>query len=90
MTANFFGMEIEAVQRLAQNLQRASDEIEGIMNRLTPEVTNESIWRGPDATRFRSDWQSSHVPELRRVIEALRQASQAATTNAEQQRTTSS
>ncbi len=89
MTANFFGMEIDAVRQLATQLQRASDEIEQIMTRLTPEVTNQSIWRGPDADRFRNDWQSTHVPALRNVAQALGTASTTATTNADQQQSTS-
>jgi hypothetical protein len=40
---------------------------------------------GPDAVAFRSQWEGEHVQSLARVAEALEQAGQQATRNAQQQ-----
>lgn len=80
----FVGMEIEAVRQLATMFGSKADEIDQLANQLTSQLGG-TQWVGPDASRFRDDWQSSHVPSLKSVSNALRQAQQAATSNANQQ-----
>lgn len=82
--AGFVGMNIEEVRTLARQLQDRAGQIDQIMTQLTGQLGS-TEWRGPDADRFRSEWDSHHRQALHRVSEALRSASQAANTNAAQQ-----
>lgn len=78
------GMDVEAVRGLAQQLQQKGQEINEIANTLTQQLSS-AQWIGTDATRFRDDWNSQHAKNLHQVAEALRNAGQAATANAQQQ-----
>ena len=40
---------------------------------------------GPDADKFRSEWDSQHASNLKKVADALREAGDRAQKNAEQQ-----
>jgi hypothetical protein len=44
---------------------------------------------GPDADTFRSEWSGNHMTSLTKVAEALKDAGQKATRNAEEQSTAS-
>ncbi len=83
------GMDISAVRNLAQQFGAKADQIDEISRTLTSQLES-TAWVGPDATRFRSDWQSQHVAALRNVSQALRDAQQAAMRNADQQEQASS
>ena len=78
------GMDIEAVRAFARQLAAKADEIEAIANGLTGQLDGVQ-WIGSDAENFRSEWQSSHRSQLRTVAVALRDASQTANGNANQQ-----
>jgi uncharacterized protein YukE len=81
---SFTGMDIPAVRQLAQQMTSAADEIEQLKQRLTSAL-NSAQWVGPDQQRFKGEWDGNCVSSLTRVAEILRQASQAATQNAQQQ-----
>lgn len=85
----FFGQDIEQVRQLGTQLDSKASDIETAISQLTSAVQSVQ-WEGPDAKRFKSDWTSTHVPKLRQVIQALRDASQSAKRNADQQQQTSS
>lgn len=87
--SSFVGMEIGAVRQLATQLGAKADEIDQLAAQLTQQLSG-TQWVGPDATRFRDDWQSQHVPALRNVSSALRTARDAATRNADEQEQASS
>lgn len=82
--SNIYGMDIQGVRTLAGQLDTKAGEIEQILSILTSTLSS-TQWLGPDATRFRDDWDSTHSANLRRVAEALRTASQNANANAQQQ-----
>lgn len=82
--SSFYGMDISAVRQLATQFDAKAGEIEQISTLLSSTLQG-TQWEGPDATRFRDDWQSQHVTALRTVADALREASRAATSNAQQQ-----
>lgn len=79
-----FGQDIDQVRQLAGQLNAKAGDIESVISQLTSAV-NSVQWMGPDAERFRSDWQGQHVPQLRQVVNALQNASQHATRNANEQ-----
>lgn len=82
--SGFVGMEVAAVRQLAAQFGARADEIDQLCNQLTSQLAN-TQWVGSDATRFRSDWSSTHVAALRNVSNALRDAQRASTANADQQ-----
>lgn len=87
--SQFLGMNTDEVRALASQLSQKAGEIDTIKNQLSAKLQGTS-WVGQDATQFRSDWDSSHVPVINRVVEALQTASQTATRNASAQDQTSS
>lgn len=87
--SSMLGMDIGAVRNLAGQLMAKADEIDSIANTLTTQLDS-AQWVGPDATAFRGDWVSVHRAQLTTVANALRDASNRATTNANQQEQASS
>ncbi|MBS9535890.1 WXG100 family type VII secretion target [Mycobacterium sp. M1] len=85
----FKGADTDQLRQLAGKLKNESSTITGIISQLTSAVTSVN-WQGPDATRFKNDWQSVHVPALKNVATALGDASNSATKNASQQDSASS
>lgn len=79
-----YGQDIEQVRQLAAQLNAKAGDIEGVISQLTSAV-NSVQWMGPDAERFKADWQGQHVPHLRQVVAALQRASQDANRNASEQ-----
>jgi uncharacterized protein YukE len=65
---NFMGMNIEEVRATADSMQRAARTINDVVARLTQSLSS-TDWRGPDAERFRSAWDSAHAPNLRRAAD---------------------
>lgn len=84
-----YGQDIEQVQQLASQLNAKADDIQNVISQLSSAVSSVH-WMGPDADRFRSDWQSQHTAQLKAVVTALRTASQAAKRNAQEQQQASS
>jgi uncharacterized protein YukE len=82
--SSMLGMDIGAVRNLAGQLMSKADEIDTIANTLTSQLDG-AQWIGPDATAFRGDWSSVHRAQLTTVANALREASNRATANANQQ-----
>lgn len=78
------GMDIEAVRALATQFGAKENDITSLTNALTTQL-NSTDWVGPDATSFRNDWASVHVPALRNVANALSNAQTAANRNANEQ-----
>ncbi|WP_102144550.1 WXG100 family type VII secretion target [Mycobacterium hubeiense] len=79
-----YGQDVEQVRQLATQLNAKASDIESVISQLTSAV-NSVQWMGPDAERFKSDWQGQHVPQLRQVVSALQTASQNASRNATEQ-----
>lgn len=86
-----YGMDIAAVRQLATQLQSAADTtiLIDVVQRLSSALES-TAWVGPDREKFKSDWEGTHVPNLRNVAEALRNAATNANMNATQQEQTSS
>jgi uncharacterized protein YukE len=84
----YFGQDIEQVQQLAGQLNTRADDIQRLISQLSSTV-DAVDWRGPDAERFRSEWQGQHRTALNAVVSALHDASQSARRNAQDQQTAS-
>lgn len=82
--SNFTGMDIAGVRQMATQMDSAAGEIEGLMGRLTSSLDG-TQWVGNDATNFRSEWSGVHTASLRQIADRLRQVSQLARQNADQQ-----
>ncbi|MDN4521279.1 WXG100 family type VII secretion target [Mycolicibacterium austroafricanum] len=85
----FTGADVAQLQQLSGQLNAKAGDIQSIVSQLTSAI-NSVDWRGPDAERFKSDWQGQHVAQLKQVINALQAASQRAMQNAQQQEAASS
>ncbi|MGP9693940.1 WXG100 family type VII secretion target [Brachybacterium sp. AOP25-B2-12] len=82
------GMDVEEVRRLAKDLDSAAEEILRIEKELTSGLDGVD-WTGPDADRFRSQWESETVPALQQISEAITGLSTTADANASEQQSTS-
>ncbi|WP_104082183.1 MULTISPECIES: WXG100 family type VII secretion target [unclassified Cryobacterium] len=83
-----WGLDVEQVRTLSSQLSQKASDIEGVLSTLTNTLGN-TEWTGPDASGFRSDWNGQHSAALRQVINALNEASQKASQNAQAQEQTS-
>jgi len=83
-----YGADIEQVQQLSNQLNAKASEIQNVISQLSSAISSVN-WMGPDADRFRSDWQGQHVAQLKQVVSALQTASQNARRNAQEQQTAS-
>ncbi|MGO4122346.1 hypothetical protein, partial [Arthrobacter sp. YAF16] len=77
------------LKTLGTKLQAGSQEIDNQRSMLT-KVLAGTQWLGPDAEKFRNEWNGEHVAALTRVSQALQQASQQANRNATEQESASS
>jgi len=82
--AGMVGMNVEEVRALASQLTAAATEVQGITSKLSSKLSS-TTWVGNDRQTFESDWTSTHVQNLNRVVEALNHAAQSATRNAADQ-----
>ena len=82
--SGFFGADVEQLRILARQLSSEADELLSITTRLGNRIDGVA-WRGPDADKFRNDWNTRLVSSLRSAARALHDASGGAETNARQQ-----
>jgi uncharacterized protein YukE len=83
-----YGADIEQLQQLSTQLNTKASEIQNVISQLSSQISSVN-WLGPDATKFKSDWQGQHVAQLKQVVSALQAASQNAKKNAQEQQTAS-
>ena len=79
-----WGADVEQLRQLGGKLEHGASEIESQRNKLT-NFLDQVDWRGPDADKFKDQWRGEHTSKLNQVAEALREAGNRATQNAEQQ-----
>jgi uncharacterized protein YukE len=82
------GADVEQLNQLAAQLNNKANDIQNVISQLTSAI-NSVEWKGNDANRFRSDWQSQYVGQLKTVVSALQTASQNAKRNAQEQQSAS-
>ncbi len=82
--SNMYGLDVQAVRSLGTQLSQEADSLEATLKKLTASLA-QTQWVGPDATKFRNEWESQHTVALRNVINALRTTSSSAKSNADAQ-----
>lgn len=83
------GMNVEEVKRMSAQLRDAAEEITRIEQELTSGLADVD-WTGPDADRFRGQWQSEMVPALQQIMNSVNELGESADRNASEQEATSS
>lgn len=83
------GMNIEEVRRMSAQLRDAAEEITRIEQELTSGLADVD-WTGPDADRFRSQWQGEMVPALQQIMTSVNELGESAERNAAGQENVSS
>lgn len=78
------GMNLEEVRRLGEDLQRISETLTELANRMDRSVDCAS-WIGSDARRYKSDWWPKHRKTLLVVAQDLHGFGQSAKNNADEQ-----
>lgn len=77
-----YGGSLGDMQQLSSHFNSESETLQSLIGRLNTDTNNSSsIWTGPAADRFRSDWQGFQ-PTLNKLVAALQDASKAVATNA--------
>jgi hypothetical protein len=69
--AGFVGADIAQMQELERTLSAQADQLDQIMGTIKSKVHG-TDWRGPDADRFRNEWDGTHTRNLNRVVANLR------------------
>lgn len=83
------GADPDQLRTTATLFSRAADRLQGSLQSLHGAVSNAGSWRGPDAERFRVEWNSRSVYSLNAAVEALRSAAETLRHNADEQQTAS-
>lgn len=83
-----YGADVEQLNQLSAQLNNKASDIQNVISQLSSAISSVQ-WQGPDANRFRSDWQGQHVAQLKQVVSALQNASQNAKRNAQEQQSAS-
>ncbi|MET4096062.1 hypothetical protein [Arthrobacter sp. UYCu712] len=83
-----WGADIAQLKNLGTKLQAGSSEIDKQKSTLT-KVLESTDWKGPDADKFRSEWNGQHATALARVSQALQEAGKQACRNATEQESAS-
>lgn len=84
MASQFLGMDPDEVKSLATQFNNAASQINTIVHTITS-VLSSTNWQGPDQQQFSSDWNSTHVANLRTVAQVLEQEQQYLLTKIQQQ-----
>jgi uncharacterized protein YukE len=79
-----YGADIAALRSLAAQLDRAADQLDAHRTFLG-NVVQQSPWHGPDADRFRGEWQGQHSPRVATSARLLRETAATVRQNADQQ-----
>ncbi|MFF1252431.1 WXG100 family type VII secretion target [Pseudarthrobacter sp. NPDC058329] len=79
-----WGADVEQLRQLGSKLNQGATEIESQRANLTSALNN-TEWRGPDADKFKDQWNGEYTTRLNQVVEALKEAGNKAKQNADQQ-----
>jgi hypothetical protein len=88
------GMDVEGIQTVLTAISNAQEQLTSALSTLTTSINANigapgSLWVGPDATTFASNWQQDYAAPLTNAINQLNQASTAITSNQSAQTSTS-
>lgn len=80
-----FGADVEQLEQLGRKFDEESQKIKQAISTVASQMGN-TWWQGPDANKFREEWESTHRSALTRMAEALQQAAQQVKKQASEQR----
>ena len=91
-SGGFLGLDPELVGEMATRFEAEAQNINNLITQMNGVVSNNipANWKGNDAQQFEGEWQSTLLPALRGVENALRNASTTARRNIQSQQSTSS
>lgn len=89
MSSTVYGMDIAAARDLVRVMNADADTINQLTARLTQQL-EATPWFGPDAQRFRGDWNGPYVQALQNVVQALQENANILNQQAEDQERASS
>lgn len=85
------GMDVEAVEGIANQLKALADQISNLESQINGKVQQlPGIWEGKDAQTFVTQWWPQHQKALKSAAEAVKGLGQSALSNASEQRGVSS
>lgn len=80
-----FGADVEQLEQLGRKFDEESQRIKQAISTVTGQI-GQTWWQGPDANKFRQEWESTHRSALTKMAEALQQAAQQVKRQASEQR----
>jgi uncharacterized protein YukE len=83
------GNDPEQLDHLSKKFEQEAQQIAQATQQISSQV-NSVWWKGPDADRFRNEWEGQFSAQLKKIAEALRQTGTIVRKQAQQQRQTSS
>jgi len=83
------GNDPEQLDQLSKKFEQEAQQIQQATQQISSQV-NAVWWKGPDADRFRNEWEGQFAAQLKKIAEALRQTGTIVRKQAQQQRQTSS
>ena len=82
------GADVEQLDSLSKKFDAEAQMIAQATQQISAQV-NSTWWKGPDADKFRSEWNGQHVAALAKVSQALQEAGKQASRNATEQESAS-
>lgn len=82
--SGMYGADVAELRSLAQRFDQAASRLESHRSTVTGVLAN-TLWRGTDASLFRSVWNADHGPRVTAAARSLRDAAQSLQRNADQQ-----
>ena len=89
MGSTVWGADVAQLRTLAQTFGKASENLLQQSSQLGQSINSAQAWKGPDAVRFKSEWNSSHRTVLMNAASALKKQSRFLLTQADEQETAS-
>jgi uncharacterized protein YukE len=85
VAGTLWGADVEQLRALAQQFSKTADLLQQQSTQLSSQINNNPAWKGADAQRFRSDWNTSHRTLLQQTVTRLQQESKVLLKNANEQ-----
>ena len=83
------GADVEQLDQLSKKFDQEADRISQATSQISSQV-NSTWWKGPDADKFKNEWEGQFASQLKKIAEALHQVGTVVRKQAQQQRQTSS
>lgn len=80
-----YGADVEQLEQLGRKFDEESQQLKHAISVVTNQL-GQTWWQGPDAEKFRQEWDSTHKAALSRLAEGLTQAAQQVKKQAGEQR----